>query len=117
MKINVEQTLRKAASLAKKGKKIEAGNLYYSVLQAYPGNLRAKQSLEALGIRASDNKRTTVLDEHLKELWALFNTKAYNQVIDNAKNILKNFAILHRENHCHIIDKCEEHGKDYELCF
>ena len=91
MKINVEQTLRKAASLAKKGKKIEAGNLYYSVLQAFPGNLRAKQSLEALGIRASDNKSTTVLDEHLEELWALFNTKAYNQAIDNAKNILKNF--------------------------
>lgn len=61
------------------------------MLQAFPGNLKAKQSLETLGIRASDNKSTTVLDEHLKELWVLFNTKAYDQVIDNAENILDNF--------------------------
>lgn len=49
MRISVEQTLSKAKRFAQKGCPDEAARLYREVIEAYPGNSRAKQALAALG--------------------------------------------------------------------
>jgi predicted O-linked N-acetylglucosamine transferase (SPINDLY family) len=49
MKLNVDQAIRRASTLAAKGRKADAEKLYREVLERFPANRRALDGLRALG--------------------------------------------------------------------
>ena len=73
-KLSVERTLRKAISHERNGQMDEARKCYDSILELFPGNIRAKQGLAKL----SQPKLDTLAggnpsDEILHQLLALYN--------------------------------------------
>ena len=73
-KLSVERTLRKAISHERNGQMDEARKCYDSILELFPGNIRAKQGLTKL----SESKLGTLAgkspsEETLGQLVALYN--------------------------------------------
>ncbi|WP_316862876.1 tetratricopeptide repeat protein [uncultured Cohaesibacter sp.] len=88
-KIQVDNILRKANSLAKKGKFAEARENYELVLQDYPNNKRAMKGLMALGSRGANLGEGTSLDRDIDLLKQMFAQKRFREVIQGARSILK----------------------------
>ena len=91
-KLNVEITLLKAASHERNGEMDEARKCYDSVLELFPGNIRAKQGLAKLSqpkpdIVAEENPS----DETLHQLIALYNKGQIRTVIEECDRLTKEF--------------------------
>lgn len=81
MKLNVDQALRKAGSLAAKGQAAEAEALYREVLSRFPNNKRALDGLR--GFPAHDPYATSV-----QTLVALYNQGRLREAIDLAAALI-----------------------------
>jgi tetratricopeptide (TPR) repeat protein len=92
VKLNVERTLLKAASHKRNGEMDEARKCYDSVLELFPGNIRAKQGLAKLSqpkpdILAEENPS----DETLDQLISLFNKGKIKTVIQESDRLTREF--------------------------
>jgi predicted O-linked N-acetylglucosamine transferase (SPINDLY family) len=79
MKLNVDQALRKAGSLAMKGQRAEAEALYREMLERFPNNKRALDGLRELTLPAHEPYATSV-----QTLVALYNQGRLDEAIDLA---------------------------------
>ena len=91
-KLSVERTLRKAISHERNGQMDEARKCYDSILELFPGNIRAKQGLAKLsqpkpGILAGKNPS----DEILHQLVALYKKGQIRTVIQECDRLTKEF--------------------------
>ena len=91
-KLSVERTLRKAISHERNGQMDEARKCYDSILELFPGNIRAKQGLAKLsqpkpGTLAGKNPS----DETLNQLIALYNKGQIRTVIQECDRLTKEF--------------------------
>ena len=91
-KLSVERTLRKAISYERNGRMDEARKCYDSILELFPGNIRAKQGLAKL----SQPKPDTLAgekpsDEILHQLVALYNKGQIRTVIQECDQLIKEF--------------------------
>ena len=78
------QILSKANSHAKKGKKIEAANLYLKVLGAFPENNRALDGLKIT--------HESIISEYMPTLVDLYEQGNFQKVIHNSHALLKEFT-------------------------
>ena len=91
-KLSVERTLRKAISHERNGQMDEARKCYDSILELFPGNIRAKQGLAKLsqpkpGTLAGKNPS----DEILHQLIALYKKGQIRTVIQECDRLTKEF--------------------------
>ena len=91
-KLNVNRALRKAISHERNGQMDEARKCYDSILELFPGNIRAKQGLAKLsqpkpGTLAGKNPS----DETLNQLIALYNKGQIRTVIQECDRLTKEF--------------------------
>ena len=91
-KLSVERTLRKAISHERNGQMDEARKCYDSILELFPGNIRAKQGLAKL----SQPKPDTLVgenpsDEILNQLIALFNKGQIRTVTQECDRLTNEF--------------------------
>ena len=91
-KLSAERTLRKAISHERNGQMDEARKCYDSILELFPGNIRAKQGLAKLsqpkpGTLAGKNPS----DETLNQLIALYNKGQIRTVIQECDRLTKEF--------------------------
>ncbi len=91
-KLSVERTLRKAISHERNGQMDEARKCYDSILELFPGNIRAKQGLAKLsqpkpGTLAGKNPS----DETLNQLIALYNKGQIRTVTQECDRLTKEF--------------------------
>lgn len=82
--ISATQVLSKAKSHAKKGKKIEAANLYLKVLSAFPENNRALDGLKIT--------HESIISEYMPSLLELYEQGNYQKVINDSNAILEEFT-------------------------
>ncbi len=91
-KLSVERTVRKAISHERNGQMDEARKCYDSILELFPGNIRAKQGLAKLsqpkpGTLAGKNPS----DETLNQLIALYNKGQITTVTQECDRLTKEF--------------------------
>ena len=91
-KLSVERTLRKAISHERNGQMDEARKCYDSILELFPGNIRAKQGLAKLsqpkpGTLAGKNPS----DETLNQLIALYNKGQIRTVTQECDRLTQEF--------------------------
>ena len=90
-KISADQALLKAKSHAKKGEIEEARQLYQSVLQAFPKNVRAQQGLAALSKPKHNDAAQAVPQEIIDRLIALYNQGQLTAVVDQAESLTEQY--------------------------
>ena len=93
MSLNVDQVLLKAKRHLKKGDVAAAVQLYHSVLAKFPKNKRAIVGLEAIkSQRASSGpKNQEPPKAQLQELTRLYNQGLYQQALEAAEKLAKQF--------------------------
>ncbi|SDD64223.1 Predicted O-linked N-acetylglucosamine transferase, SPINDLY family [Sphingomonas sp. YR710] len=84
MKINIDQALRKAGSLAVKGQQAEAEALYREVLGRFPNNKRALDGLRELALPAHEPYATSA-----QALVTLYNQGRFGEAIDLARLLIE----------------------------
>ena len=91
-KLSVERTLRKAISHERNGQMDEARKCYDSILELFPGNIRAKQGLAKLSQPKPDTLAgENPSDEILHQLIALYNKGQIRTVIQECDRLKKEF--------------------------
>jgi len=91
-KLSVERTLRKAISHERNGQMDEARKCYDSILELFPGNIRAKQGLAKLSQPKPDTLAgENPSDEILHQLIALYNKGQIRTVIQECDRLTKEF--------------------------
>ena len=91
-KLSVERTLRKAISHERNGQMDEARKCYDSILELFPGNIRAKQGLAKLSQPKPDTLAgENPSDEILHQLIALYNKGQIRSVIQECDRLTKEF--------------------------
>ena len=91
-KLSVERTLRKAISHERNGQMDEARKCYDSILELFPGNIRAKQGLAKLSQLKPDTLAgENPSDEILHQLTALYNKGQIRSVIQECERLTKEF--------------------------
>ena len=86
-KLSLEQTLLKAKSLVKQGKRGEAGQLYRSVLEAFPNNKRAQQGLARLNKPEKSKVQQEPPQNVLDQLSMLNKQKCFKATITQAATL------------------------------
>jgi len=91
-KLSVERTLRKARSHKRNGQMEEARKCYNSILELFPGNIRAKQGLAELYQPKPDTiAGKNPSGETLNQLIALYNKGQIATVIQECDRLTKEF--------------------------
>ena len=91
-KLSVERTLRKAISHERNGRMDEARNCYDSILELFPGTIRAKQGLAKLSQPKSETiAKENPSDEILNQLMALYNKGQIRAVIQECDWLTQEF--------------------------
>ena len=91
-KLSVERTLRKAISHERNGQMDEARKCYDSILELFPGNIRAKQGLAKLSQPKPDTLAgENPSDEILHQLIALYNKGQIRTVTQECDRLTKEF--------------------------
>ena len=91
-KLSVERTLRKAISHERNGQMDEARKCYDSILELFPGNIRAKQGLAKLSQPKPDTLAgENPSDEILHQLLALYNKGQIRTVSQECDRLTKEF--------------------------
>ena len=91
-KLSVERTLRKAISHERNGQMDEARKCYDSILELFPGNIRAKQGLAKLSQPKPDTLAgRNPSDEILHQLISLYNKGQFRRVIQECDRLTKKF--------------------------
>jgi len=91
-KLSVERTLRKAISHERNGQMDEARKCYDSILELFPGNIRAKQGLAKLSQLKPDTLAgENPSDEILHQLIALYNKGQIRSVIQECDRLTTEF--------------------------
>ncbi len=84
--LSVDQTLRRAKTLARKGELDYAAQVYRTVLEKFPRNRPALEGLEAIERAKSDEKRITlnseVTEEQINGLTALFSQGRLQEALE-----------------------------------
>ena len=88
-KITIDQLFLKAKVFEKKGYNKEAQKLYESILEKYPENKRAKDSLYALNKQKQSNTDQKIPEEKIKQLVNLYNQGKLSVVLEQAKVLVK----------------------------
>ena len=91
LKLNVDQTLLKAKSLAKKGRFVEAQILYRKVLQAFPENKRAKKELIALNQSEQSAPAKVPPQDTINQLINLYNQGLLVDVVKLSHFLVKQY--------------------------
>ena len=94
MKLNIDQSLGKAKKLLKNDKIKEAKIIYNIILEHFPKNIRALESLKAISLRNKVSEAKVNLDppaNDFNNLEFLFNKKKFKELINNAEVLLKLF--------------------------
>jgi protein O-GlcNAc transferase len=81
-KISIDRALLKAKSHVKKGEIEQAKELYQSVLQAFPKNVRAQQGLDGLG---------ELTQAVIHQLVALYNQGQLSVVVEQSKALIEQY--------------------------
>jgi predicted O-linked N-acetylglucosamine transferase (SPINDLY family) len=90
-KLSIDQALLKAKSHAKKGEIEEARQLYQSVLQAFPQNVRAQQGLAALSKPRQNDVPQAVPQEVIDRLVALYSQGQLSAVVEQAQTLTEQY--------------------------
>ena len=91
-KLSVERTLRKAISHERNGQMDEARKCYDSILELFPGNIRAKQGLVKLSQPKTDTSaEENPSDEILHQLIAAYNKGQISTVTRECDRLIKEF--------------------------
>jgi predicted O-linked N-acetylglucosamine transferase (SPINDLY family) len=91
VKISIDHALLKAKSHAKKGEIEEARQLFQSVLQAFPKNVRAQQGLAALSKPKQNEAPQAVHQEVINRLVALYNQGQLSAVVEQARALTEQY--------------------------
>ena len=84
MQIRVDQAMRRANALAKKGEGSEAAKIYRSILQTYPNNKRAQQGLAKLTVSPVDQFVARAAYERLA---LLFRDEEFDEVVREGEKL------------------------------
>jgi len=88
-KTSASKLIQKAQSLQKAGKLLDAKTAYQTVLNIYPGNIRAKKELQLLNDRIAKHKLPVIPEKtKIRTLLDLYKNGKYHHVIDLAQRLL-----------------------------
>ncbi len=90
-KLSVDKVLLKAKSHLRKGEIKDAVNLYQSVLDVFPKNMRAKKGLIAVGMSNPDTLGQVPPQELINKALSLYNQGQLNSAIELAKDLILNY--------------------------
>ena len=90
-KLSIDQLFLKAKLYEKKGYNKEAQKLYESILETYPKNIRAKDSLYALNKQKLSNTDQKIPEAKIKQLVNLYNQGKLSVVLEQAKVLVKQY--------------------------
>ncbi len=85
--MSVDQTLRKANALAKKGATGEAAALFRAVLDRFPDNRRAMEGLQGLGTQRPTGPRTALTQDVANQLLAIYQQGRFGEALAHAENL------------------------------
>ncbi|MFZ2103128.1 MAG: sulfotransferase [Oricola sp.] len=86
--LSVDQALRKAKSLARKGEIVEAQRLYREVLDRFPDNKRALEGLQELGQPRKGQRGTPLTQQQINGLLALFNRGRMQEALAQGRALI-----------------------------
>lgn len=91
VKLSVSQTLSKAKSLEKKGEILEASRLYRRVLDIYPSNKRAQQSLAKLNNAHKNINVMTPPQNAINQVVNFYNQGNLVSVIEHSQKLINQY--------------------------
>ena len=95
IKLNVDQALLKAKSLAKNGEIKKSLELYKLVLQKFPKDKRAKQGISFLTKQKSHSNTNSPPQEKINQLVNLYNQGQLSSVVEKALYLIKQYPTAH----------------------
>ena len=93
--MNADQVIRKALSLAKKGKTEQATQLLREVLAKFPANIRAKEGLHRLLDNISSNETGYPPKTAIEEIFAYQKRGEFLIAVKKSEKLLKNYPSSH----------------------